>query len=60
LRYAGIPNRLIPANDPEPDPKQPRSRLYTALACYGLIALLAEWTLDGNARLLVWAFLAYL
>jgi hypothetical protein len=51
---------LIPVHDPEPDPKKTRSRLFAALACYALIALLAGWTLDGNYRLFIWTFLALL
>ena len=35
-------------------------RLYTALACYGAIALLAGYTLDGNFRKFVWTFLGAL
>ena len=32
-------------------------KFYVALACYAAIALLAAFTLDGNARLVVWIFL---
>lgn len=32
-------------------------RFFTALACYGAIALLAGFTLDGNFRTFIWIFL---
>ena len=47
---------LGPGLDPEPVPKRGR-KFYLALACYGAIALLATWTLDGKFRLVVWIFL---
>jgi hypothetical protein len=50
---------LIPDNDPELDPApQKGRRFYTALACYGAIAVLAALTLDGKFRLVVWIFMA--
>jgi hypothetical protein len=33
-------------------------RLYSAMGCYGVLALLAAFTLDGKIRLAVWIFLA--
>jgi hypothetical protein len=45
--------------DPEPDPGPQRGRkFYLALAAYGVLALLAAVTLDGNFRLVVWILLA--
>jgi len=35
-----------------------RNRLLAALACYGLLALIALLTLDGLWRAAVWIFLA--
>lgn len=35
-------------------------RFYTAMACYAGIAVLAELTLTGNMRLVVWVFMGYL
>jgi predicted membrane channel-forming protein YqfA (hemolysin III family) len=32
-------------------------KVYVAMACYAVFALLAALTLDGNARLVVWIFL---
>lgn len=32
-------------------------RLLGALACFGFLAGLAGWTLDGRLRLVVWIFL---
>jgi hypothetical protein len=43
---------------PEPAPGKTGPKLYTALACYALIALAAAFTLDGKFRLVVWIFLA--
>ena len=51
---------MIPAHDPAPEPKKAPAKLYLALGCYAVIALLAGWTLDGNARLFIWVFLGYL
>lgn len=50
---------LTPENQPESEPKRGR-KLYLALACYTVLALLAAFTLDGNFRLVVWLFLGYL
>ena len=33
-------------------------RLYTAMGCYAVLAVLAGVTLDGKIRLAVWIFLA--
>jgi len=33
-------------------------RLYAAMGCYAVLALLAAVTLDGKIRLAVWVFLA--
>lgn len=46
----------------QPEPEGPRRgrKFYLALACYGGIALLAEFTLDGKFRLVVWIFMAWL
>jgi hypothetical protein len=45
--------------DDHPEPEAPKAgpKLYTALACYGVIALAAAFTLDGKFRLVVWIFL---
>jgi hypothetical protein len=44
--------------DPEPVPGPRRGRkFYLALACYGVIALLATLTLDGKFLWVVWIFL---
>jgi len=40
-------------------PKRGR-KFYAALACYAGIALLAQFTLTGNFRLVVWIFMGYL
>ena len=34
------------------------TRLLAALAAYGVLALLAAWTLDGTLRLGVWVLMA--
>jgi len=44
--------------DDQPESGKTGPKLYTALACYALIALAAAFTLDGNFRLVVWIFLA--
>jgi hypothetical protein len=47
-----------------PDPEEQKAgpsrgrKFYLALACYGVIALLATLTLDGKFRWVVWIFLA--
>jgi hypothetical protein len=35
-----------------------QKRFYGAMAAYGVLALMAEFTLDGKFRLGVWIFLA--
>ncbi len=35
-----------------------KTRLITAMACYGVLALLAAFTLDGVFRIAVWILLA--
>jgi hypothetical protein len=35
-----------------------KDRLYAALACYGILALIALLTLEGSLRLAVWILLA--
>ena len=32
-------------------------KVYVAMACYAVIAILAGLTIDGKARLVVWIFL---
>ena len=50
---------LDPGLDPELDPGPRRGRkFYLALTCYGAIALLATFTLDGKFRSVVWIFLS--
>jgi hypothetical protein len=45
-------------SDSEPVPEPQRGRkFYLALACYGVIALLATLTLDGKFLWVVWIFL---
>jgi hypothetical protein len=51
---------LLSEDEPKSEPGNSRRKLYTALACYGVIAVLAGITLDGKFRLVVWVFLAYL
>ena len=51
---------MTPGDAPQSEPKSRARKLYTALACYGAIALLAGLTLDGNFRLFVWVFLGVL
>ncbi|HEV8042939.1 MAG TPA: hypothetical protein VGP62_28935 [Bryobacteraceae bacterium] len=49
---------MSPDDQPEPDGAKTGPKFYTALACYGAIALAAAVTLDGTFRLVVWIFLA--
>jgi hypothetical protein len=49
---------LSPDEQPEPESPKTGPKLYTALACYTVIAVAAAFTLDGTFRLVVWIFLA--
>ena len=46
--------------EPAPDGPRRGRKFYLALACYGAIALLATFTLDGKMRWVVWIFMAWL
>ena len=50
---------MIPEDDQDSGHKI-GPRFYAALACYGVIALLAGFTLDGKFRAFVWVLLGLL
>jgi hypothetical protein len=46
------------ARDAVPEWDFMQKRFYRAMAAYGVLALMAEFTLDGKFRIGVWIFLA--
>jgi hypothetical protein len=51
-RHFGYDSRGVPEWD------FMQKRFYSAMAAYGVLALMAEFTLDGKFRIGVWIFLA--
>jgi hypothetical protein len=61
----GLSEEPTSSADLQPDNSEPEGqkrgpKFYAAMGSYAAIALLAEFTLSGNFRMVVWVFMGYL